>query len=472
MSEMATNKSSNFTAVNSLGKLPGCTTLQTDIQDYTTTSLQISSVLAVSCHIPLSLFATIVNALIFVTLLRKRELRIPGNLILTSMSVSDFCVGSIMHPAISALIISDLIEVSSCKIKIIVNYAGLLCVSGSFSTIVMFALDRVFATFFPFIYAKDNTYKVYAVIISCTWFTLILCVVLNVAGVLSSAALNSFMSALVSCAFLLVCISYISVYLVIRSQRKKISSIKVGAIAQLDQKDFTFKVQNQEMGHSSSLTFDADSVRKTTDHFDGNAEVPQLKKHVIQVHEDQRHEAQVHTQPDKSNSLTDKIPVEHRQTIFFIENDAVPNKATLFQEDQSQEDNAKAARAKEDGEKIIECNVDQCHMQAKRKEKHRVQKLKANLKNKARLNTVAIVTFLFLLFYLPLTLFDTTKLHTKMGNAEERIAYQWLNLLLLLNSSINPIIYCIRVTKIRREVERVMLMLKTRLFGSSVSNDL
>ena len=411
-----------------------------------------------------------VNALIFVTLLRKRELRIPGNLILTSMAVSDFCVGSVMHPAISALIISNLMDVLLCKINVIVNYAGLLCVSGSFSTIVMFALDRVFATFFPYIYAKENTYKVYAIIISCTWFTLILGVVLNITGVLSAAALNSFMTVLISCSFIFVCISYVSVYLVIRSQRKKISNIKVGAIVPLEQKDFTVEVQNEATGHSNSLNNDADSVMKSSDHLAGNAEVPQLNVQYIQVHKYRRHVAQVHTQPCNRKSSVDKMPVQKMHRNALIEMQVVQPKPRLFQGDQIEEDDAKDTRGRENGEKIIECIEDQSDTQSKPNEKHPVLKLKRNLMNKARLNTVAIVTFLFILCYLPLTLFDAMELDTKLDNAAKRIAYQWLNLLLLLNSSINPIIYCIRVTKIRREIKKVMLTLKTRLFWSNECN--
>ena len=70
--------------------------------------------------------------------------------------------------------------------------------------------------------------------------------------------------------------------------------------------------------------------------------------------------------------------------------------------------------------------------------------------------TVGVILAVFMLCYLPLTVFNIVRELVEIDKTELNLAYSWTNMCVLLNSSLNPIIYCIRVNNIRREIKNLI----------------
>lgn len=81
----------------------------------------------------------------------------------------------------------------------------------------------------------------------------------------------------------------------------------------------------------------------------------------------------------------------------------------------------------------------------------------ANSSNqRSRSYTVVAILSVFLLCYLPVTVVNVVSRNHVIRQQVLEIAYDWTNFLVLLNSSINPVIYCIRVHQIRSELKRLL----------------
>eukprot|EP00795_Rhopilema_esculentum_P008759 gene8759-14785_t len=67
--------------------------------------------------------------------------------------------------------------------------------------------------------------------------------------------------------------------------------------------------------------------------------------------------------------------------------------------------------------------------------------------------TVIFILAVFMLCYLPLTVLNIITKNIEIDDKTRIVAYDWANFLIVFNSSLNPIIYCIRVKMIRNEVK-------------------
>lgn len=440
-----------------------CNTLQTDMHEFTSAEIRISSVISIIVHVPLSLFATIVNGLIFVAMIKYGQMRTPANLILTSMSLSDFFVGSVLQPSIVAIIISNLQGITNCKLQLMTNYFGVLCVCGSYMTIVMFALDRCFAAFYPFIYIKNHIYQMYAISITAAWFMLVAIVSLSYANFLPSKVLNSLMTTLTVFAFLVVIVSYASLYTVIRSQISKISKVAVGIVnplagTEIDGTISKYKNQGSPVNSPKSSPDPGACNRQC------NEEILDNKEKKIQ------HKVLVHSENKSNYHPKGKDFVQNKKAVGFV-----AARTSSNQNSSPNESVFTISIVTEEKGQFVEKATSTKQKQRRRKTKNknfqqkRSRQLKERIKQYARLNTVAIITVLFLLCYLPITVFNVIKGQILVSRIKGRLALQWLNLILLLNSSINPIIYCIRVEEIRVKVKRVLGEMKDRLFCSEAA---
>ena len=77
-------------------------------------------------------------------------------------------------------------------------------------------------------------------------------------------------------------------------------------------------------------------------------------------------------------------------------------------------------------------------------------------KQMSRSYTVLVILSVFLLCYLPVTIVRVISQNQGNHLQAQIMALDWTNFLVLLNSSINPVIYCIRLQKIRREIKRLV----------------
>ena len=84
------------------------------------------------------------------------------------------------------------------------------------------------------------------------------------------------------------------------------------------------------------------------------------------------------------------------------------------------------------------------------------EKKKALKKQTATSRTVFVIIGVFTLCYLPITVFDILKEMTQLTQLKLHLIHRWTNVPIILNSSLNPIIYCIRVKTIRHEVRKLI----------------
>ena len=91
-------------------------------------------------------------------------------------------------------------------------------------------------------------------------------------------------------------------------------------------------------------------------------------------------------------------------------------------------------------------------------------------KEKDKAFTIAIILGLFLVCYFPvlgLSLYTVLVDYEVCPTEKIFVTYLWVNLLVLVNSSINPIVYFLRSKDIRKAAKRVFYFL--RIYGTSVT---
>ena len=76
-------------------------------------------------------------------------------------------------------------------------------------------------------------------------------------------------------------------------------------------------------------------------------------------------------------------------------------------------------------------------------------------RQKSGTNTVAALIAGMVLCYLPITILNILRSHLQLDLVTVKILYQWGNFLVIFNSSINPVIYCIRVQTIRQAMKQI-----------------
>ena len=77
-------------------------------------------------------------------------------------------------------------------------------------------------------------------------------------------------------------------------------------------------------------------------------------------------------------------------------------------------------------------------------------------KQMSRSYTVVVILSVFLLCYLPVTVVKAVAQNQAISQRTQNVVFDWTHFLILLNSSINPVIYCIRVQKIKDEMKKLL----------------
>eukprot|EP00795_Rhopilema_esculentum_P016635 gene16635-8072_t len=142
----------------SLGQCNGWKTVKFD----RTTSVVITIIATCLLNCIFALFAIASNSLSLVALYRKTSSRTPANLIITSMSISDFLVGLLVQTIYVILRLQELGNIHLCLLKRFFAFVGYFCSGVSMLTILSFSLDRYFAVCFPYRYIADTIHVKYA----------------------------------------------------------------------------------------------------------------------------------------------------------------------------------------------------------------------------------------------------------------------------------------------------------------------
>ena len=447
-------------------------------------SLQISTIAVIILHIVTSIFAVVINLLIMVALVTKEQMRTAANLILTNMAFSDFLVGLLVQPCTLSIQIVDVTGGSSCTLRRISNFLGSLCVGASFATTAMFAFDRCFAVSMPFEYSLSRLCKKYSIAMVAIWVVLAVLVILTNIGLITYRVFETLMILLLLAAFITVIVCYIKVYIAIINQRNKVISAELGTITPSAPCTGKYDAKSSRVFESTLASNTKEQGGKSTIKMPIEAENArsELRNSGINVQLEATVENTCCVKNGFGSPVKDLSPNE---TSFVTDTDRkLGGSVAISPFEAAREEpfsiNRKLevpvkVKAKEHPCEIIisiaddslAANTAACNFQARvtsmvshfdkddRGCNDSQRKISTVARQKSGTNTVAALVASMLMCYLPITMLNILRNHLQLDIVTVKILYQWGNFLIVLNSSINPVIYCIRVQTIRQAVKQV-----------------
>ena len=345
---------------NSLNETVGCSTAL-PFPRSNSGKFYASTIAEIVFLISTSVFSSILNSVIIVSLVRKQQLRTPANLILTSMALSDFLVGFLSEPIAVTRRIFDIYGYSSCLLQRINLFLGSACIPVSFINITIFALDRCFATVFPYRYIRYVTYNKYLVLVLLVWIVILFLSLLSSFGIATRGSVHMIYSLLFLTSLVLCFISYIVIYRTVRSLTKRTAILTV---VESIPSDRDLKLVDKEVPRS--LNQDA---------------ISRIERFEISV---------VNNEASESQATTTTTTTTNRR----------------------------------------------------------------NLKGEKSRSWTAFILFgAFLLSYLPHFILGRVVERVQIDETSKHIARFWGINIIFLNSSLNPIIYCVRVKDIRLQLK-------------------
>ena len=171
------------------------------------------------------LFAIGANLLVMVVIYRKGSTRLPSDLFIANLSLTDFLVGLLVQPSSIILRLYELVAGHLCTLKKAYGFIGYLCCGASMLTICCFSLDRAIAVASPYIYKEKASDKTFATVIVICWLLWLLFTVLPFTGVISNKSYYISLSCFILLSVAISCICYIYIMIVVRQHMKKIAPV-------------------------------------------------------------------------------------------------------------------------------------------------------------------------------------------------------------------------------------------------------
>ena len=168
-----------------------------------------------------SVSATLGNTLIIYVVLKYKKLRNPSNLLLGSLSITDFLVGLIVQPLSVVRRTLNIHSIHICIIRLLFSFFGFLCSGASLINISLISVDRCLAILFPFRYEELAENRKYCCIIATTWMAWALTNVLYKLKVLSLSKFFIGVITIYGITITIVIISYSLIHRVILRLRRK-----------------------------------------------------------------------------------------------------------------------------------------------------------------------------------------------------------------------------------------------------------
>ena len=170
-------------------------------------------------------FAIGANLLVMVVIYRKGSTRLPADLFIANLSLTDFLVGLLVQPFQVIVRLHVLMDVHLCTLKKAYSFIGYLCCGVSMLTICCFSLDRAIAVASPYIYKEKASNRKSATVIVMCWFICLLYIVLLYTGLISNQSYYISLSCFILLSVAISCICYIYIMIVVRRHMKKIAPV-------------------------------------------------------------------------------------------------------------------------------------------------------------------------------------------------------------------------------------------------------
>ena len=162
------------------------------------------------------------NALILYLFFKYERLRIPSNILLGSLCVTDFLTGLVVVPTIAARRITEAYGRGICSIRIICAYFSYLCVITSIVTVGLISIDRYFAIALPFRYLRLANNRSYAIVITIEWLILSAYSLLPFLRVLTGSDFFKIAFSLMGFIIIMFLVIYAKISRIVESHRRKI----------------------------------------------------------------------------------------------------------------------------------------------------------------------------------------------------------------------------------------------------------
>ena len=173
-------------------------------------------------NIPSSIFASVSNALIILTLLRTKTLRTPTNIFTGSMCFTDFLVGAVVQPLFITLNLSGTSNSHHCFLRSALSFSSVLCCGLSMLTLALISLDTYFAICQPYRYQACNLQPLYQAIIVCVWICWTTFSVLPFVNVVTPDTFYMVVTILPVLTFVLITYCYLKIFCVVRSKIRNV----------------------------------------------------------------------------------------------------------------------------------------------------------------------------------------------------------------------------------------------------------
>lgn len=170
-------------------------------------------------------FATTANGLSLIVLLKTTSLRTPSNLLLASMSVTDFLVGLLVQSFYVVIRIYEMTGQHLCTLKIVFTFSGYLCSGASMLNLCFISIDRWFAITMPYRYNPEVIYNKYIVAVAAIWILWLLYTLLPFSQAITY---NAYFKSLPWVMFISLSVSavcYFKIYRIVRRHVMRVSAM-------------------------------------------------------------------------------------------------------------------------------------------------------------------------------------------------------------------------------------------------------
>ena len=118
---------------------------------------EVNFILIGSLNIILAIITSTLNILTLAVIYRVRHLQTPSNFFISALAIMDSCTGMISFPSHAAINFMLSAHWMSCPLRLFLTFTGYFFGSCGLLTLIVIATDRYFAVFHPYAYGRLTT---------------------------------------------------------------------------------------------------------------------------------------------------------------------------------------------------------------------------------------------------------------------------------------------------------------------------